>query len=41
MPRDISVAVFGTHATLSLEPVDMLGRSQKTLGKIRVPQDLR
>lgn len=28
-PRDISVAVFGTHATLSLEPVDMLGRSQK------------
>ena len=29
--REISVAVFGTHATLSLEPVDMLGRSQKIL----------
>eukprot|EP00439_Symbiodinium_sp_Y106_P039649 s2576_g4.t2 len=27
-PSDVSVAVFGTHATLSLEPVDMLTRSQ-------------
>ncbi|CAJ1425466.1 unnamed protein product [Effrenium voratum] len=25
---EIGVAVFGTHATLSLEPVDMLGRAQ-------------
>ena len=30
--RDVAVAVFGTHATLSLEPVDMLNRAQQSLG---------
>ncbi|CAK9084833.1 unnamed protein product [Durusdinium trenchii] len=29
VPAEIAVAVFGTHATLSLEPVDMLGRAQR------------
>eukprot|EP00913_Durusdinium_trenchii_P003683 g3409.t1 len=34
VPAEIAVAVFGTHATLSLEPVDMLGRAQRTPGPV-------